>query len=151
MNMLKSLGICGVMAALAGCGGEARTSPSDAQIQASLKQWQSHNIDSYQLNFRISCYCMSETTAEKVLHIDDGAITEAYYLDSGEPVPAGDLYQDLLTVEQAFELIHSLKAQSPFELRVSFDDTYGYPTGIHVEFVEDLADDEQSWYLSNLM
>ena len=151
MNIIKQLGIFCVLAVLAGCGGERRNFPSDAELQANIERWNSHSINSYQVNFRISCYCMSEITAEKVLHVSDGVITAAYYLNSGESVPAGDLYERLLTVEDAFELIQSLKAQSPSDLRVTYDETYGYPTRIDVDFAQDIADDEQSWLFSNLM
>lgn len=151
MSAIKKIGVCYLLALLAGCGGEKGVAPSDAEYHANLEKWHSHTIHDYQVNFRLSCYCMVETTAEKVLQVNDGAITDAYYLDSGESVPAGDIYQDLLTVEDAFELIQSLKIQLPSELQVTYDDTYGYPTSIHVDFLEGVADDEQSWYFSNLM
>ena len=134
-----------ILVTLSACNSDSNL--EQKRLNQALSKWQSYDLESYQITSRVSCFCAN--TDEVRLIVENGEIQEAYYTDSGDYLTATELsYQK--TVEEHFNLIQTAILGDVAQLRIEYDETYGYPTVISVDYDEQVADDEFVYYLSNL-
>jgi len=113
--------------------------------------WISSQIENYSMNERISCFCAG--LLEWDVFVENGEKVSVEFDETN--LPPDQTSQDVLdnarTIEDAFALIEGLTTQNVASLVVEYNETYGFPTLISVDFDLNIADDEIAYIYSNFI
>ena len=117
-----------------------------AEKQRELNQarqlWQSQQVENYKWNERLSCFCAG--VLEWDLFVKDN-LKEKVEFDEIN-LHQGQTYDNILekakTVEEAFDFIETLLSKEIASLIIEYDDQYGFPTEVNIDFDFQIADDE---------
>jgi hypothetical protein len=128
------------------------TSPDDPgdDLAANRRHWQSQRIGDYQIQFRMSCFCVPDVIAPVVLQVRGSAIVSVTRVSDGVAVPPSRWEGLYYTVDQMFALIAAAQAKGADEVRVTYDPLLRYPTTVFIDPSRRLADDEQYFAMSGL-
>ena len=128
------------------------TSPDDPgdDLLTNRRHWQSQRLSDYQVQFRMSCFCVLDVTAPVVLQVRGGAIVSVTRVSDGVAVPQSRWEGIYYTVDQMFALLADAKAKGADEVRVSYDPLLRYPTTVFIDQSQRLADEERYFEMSGL-
>jgi hypothetical protein len=128
------------------------TSPDDPgdDLATNRRHWQSQRIADYQVQFRMTCFCVPDVTAPVVLQVRGGAIASVTRVSDGVAVPQSRWEGIYYTVDQMFALIADAQAKGADEVRVSYDPVLRYPTTVFIDQSVRLADEEWRFEMSGL-
>jgi hypothetical protein len=122
-----------------------KDSTLDNQFMETLNQnrekWNSFQIKAYSYSYRRTCECLPDKTREVVITVSDGEITEIKYSNSSEEVdenPQG-FYK---TISELYNLIEDAINENSHQISVTYDDQYGYPADIFIDYDNAVADEE---------
>jgi hypothetical protein len=132
---------------LLGCGGSDSNDLLD-DLNANRAKWESANIDNYQFEYQISCFCTEETTLPRLVLVEDGQVAYQTIIEGNVALPRDDAYTE--TIDSLFQLI-ALEESRAESLTVKYDPELGYPTEISVDINEQTADDEYTLTISDLV
>lgn len=104
--------------------------------------WESHKANSYTMNQRTSCFCggILEWDLSVINHIKDDVVFDETLLSPGQTHQ--DILNNAKTVEELFNYVESLENQELASLIVAYDDVFGFPRLISIDFSEAVVDDE---------
>ncbi len=124
------------------CSSDDEISKEIRELNEARSTWQSFQLKNYSFNERISCFCGG--LLEWDVYVKDG-IKEKVMFDESQ-LPSHQTYNDILnnakTVEDAFDFIEDLMRQDVASLLVEYNDQYGFPSLISIDYHADMADDE---------
>ena len=115
------------------------------ELTKNRQLWQSHQIEDYSWNERISCFCAGplerdifvvNLIKEKV-DFDETGYDPEYLEELREFV-----FNSAKTIDDAFDLVEVLLSREVAQLEIQYDEVYGFPTLISVDYEEQIADDE---------
>lgn len=137
--MPRQLLLLAVLLTAAGC--EAPTAPGNLDNLADARaRWRAQGAQSYSYEINRSCFCVFGGRRMTVT-VQNGAVTGAEYLDSGNAVEAA-LLTYVSTIPDLFDLIEGALQGSPAYFFASYDPLYGYPTRIEIDYSANAIDDE---------
>lgn len=119
--------------------------PRDAELEKNIKKWQSFNICNYSIRNSIVCNCTEEYSTTKTLKIKNESII---YVDD-KPYPDEEL-MNYKSINEIFEFINELYSSEKHILNVTYDEKYGFPTYLYVDYEEMMVDEEISYEFSEL-
>lgn len=119
-------------------------------LDSNQEKWALRNIKSYQYKLSASCFCLNDIAGKKQVTVVNGAVTEAFLLETSQYLTAEDLTR-VKTVEQLFAVIQQAIDTKAYELNVSYNKDYGYPETIIIDRVKNMMDDEITYSVSDLM
>ena len=112
------------------------------ELNQARQLWQSQQIENYKWNERLSCFCAG--VLEWDLFVKDN-LKEKVEFDEIN-LHQGQTYDNILekakTVEEAFDFIETLLSKEIASLIIEYDDQYGFPTEVNIDFDFQIADDE---------
>ena len=127
-----------------------------SEVEQARDKWQAANISHYRFNLFIGCFCAFRDEMPLIVEVKDGKVVSLQSESVGEINPANlQYYERYLTIDKLFNEIEkgfkSEDAESkPAEtLTVTYDETYGFPTQISIDFIEQAVDDELGLTISN--
>lgn len=144
--MYKSLLIFGLTLFLSACMA-TKKSPNKpiSSVQESLNkhrlQWKNGNIHNYSYEFRRSCFCMKEYTKAVLIDVKDGAVVSAIFKDNKQSLP-NTLKDNRQTIKMLFDTVQKAIDRKAHNIMVKYDEQYGYPLSINVDYDEMIADEE---------
>ena len=142
---MKKLLLFILMLVLAACSAVQPKS----EVEQARDKWQAANISHYRFNLFISCFCVFNEDMPLIIEVKDGAVV-SMELTSGKEIDPQllELFQRYETIdklfdgiEKSFELEGSEQGAAD-KVTVEYDATYGFPTKIDIDFIEQAADDE---------
>lgn len=136
--------------ALAACTGSGSSTPEETELEAAQAKFQTNMSGSYTFHSLRSCECTAETTREMRVTVTDGAITGAIYVDDESAVSPQTL-QHVMTIEETFEEIQSAIDENAHLITVEYDTELGFPTSVAIDYSAQLADEELSLLISNVV
>ena len=115
------------------------------ELSKNRRLWQSHQIIDYSWNERISCFCAGPL--ERDVFVVDLIKDSVAFDETGyDPEYLEELreivFNSAHTVEDAFDLAEELLNREVAFLEIQYDEIYGFPAIISVDYVENIADDE---------
>jgi len=116
--------------------------------QNNWNKWESMNMNHYVYNFRASCYCIDEWVREVSVTVNNNSVISVLFTDDGE-LPQTLQISDWHTINSLFDLSKTIIEEAT-EFKLEYDKTYGNPTLISVDWDFEIADDEFTFYLSNV-
>lgn len=131
---------------LLGCG-----SDSDSiidELNANRAKWESANIENYQFEQQVSCFCVDETTLPRLVLVENKQVSSQTIIDGNVALPLDDANTE--SIDSLFERI-ALEESRADSLSVEYDPELGYPTKIDVDINQQTADDEYTIYVSNVV
>ncbi len=127
-----------------------------SEVEQARDKWQAANISHYRFNLFIGCFCAFRDEMPLTVEVKDGEVVSLQSESVGEINPANlEYYQRYLTIDKLFnEIENGFKGEDseskPAEtLTVTYDETYGFPTQISIDFIEQAVDDELGLTISN--
>lgn len=134
----------GLAAALAGCSGDDY---KDFQklLDRNIAQWESQELDEYAFSYERSCFC---TPLRQSSLVEDGEVIRSYDNLDKVFIPNDDL-EDNITIEDLFALVQEAIDREADALSVEFNEDFGYPVRVAVNFSYATADDEISYELTS--
>lgn len=126
---------------LTACSAVATEVPS--ALESARDKWQNANISHYRFNVNVSCFCAFTQEMPLIVEVQNGEVASLEYQSGNEIDPASlEFFQRFVTVDRLFEEIEKDQAGEADEVVVEYDETYGFPTTITIDFVEEATDDE---------
>lgn len=134
----------GFAAALVGCSGDDY---GDFQklLDRNIAQWESQQLEEYAFSYERSCFC---TPLRQSSLVNDGEVIRSYDNLEKVFVPNDDL-EDHVTIEDLFALVQEAIDEKADALSIEFDEDFGYPVRVSVNFSYAVADDEISYELKS--
>ncbi len=112
------------------------------ELNANRQIWESNQIENYSWTETLSCECGGPLlrTIIVVNNIKDTVVFDESLLFEGYTYE--DVFKASNTIQESFDFIESLSNQNVASLFVQYDEIYGFPTIISVNYDEDVIDDE---------
>lgn len=126
------------------CAPSSVFNPDEVQLRKHKALWESHGIVNYTVTQQISCFCLREYTMPKVLVIENNQVIRV-----NDALFSQEAHFNRFTIDQAFEFIREQLLTSPAIVRISYDETYGFPTSIYFDLDERIADEEINYSYSD--
>lgn len=112
--------------------------------------WRTHfhsEVNEYYLyGYKRSCLCMEEFSGPNLAVIWDGQVST---VTDRHLQPVSKSF--VPTIEELFTRIENAIHDQVHYMSVSFDDTYGYPTEIYIDYDEMIADEEFSFTIDHFV
>jgi len=106
--------------------------------------WNASGPSAYTMTQERLCFCGPETTGPFDATVRDGAVTAA--TRDGETVPT----DRVRTVDGLFDVLADAYRRDARRVDVTYHPTLGYPTSIWIDYVDEVADDEQGYRVTTL-
>jgi hypothetical protein len=156
-NDMKKLLLLMLAIVLSACSAIASAGQPKSEVEQARDKWQAANISHYRFNLSIGCFCVFTQDMPLVIEVKDGQVVSMQY-QSGKQVDSNvlDYFNRFTTIDKIFsEIENGFKVESDTpsnkadEVKVTYDETYGFPTQVSVDFIKDAADDELGLTISN--
>ena len=166
MNKRMSVAVMAVavLVFIAACGSNATPMPTPASpaathtplaatptvsdpdsVQATLlryqDRWERSGITDYDYTGAWSCFCPQEYLAEVAVTVRGGVVTSVEFAGE-EFTVAPPLPERFVPVEELFALLQDAVRRNAARIEVSYDERYGYPTELFIDYDEGMADEE---------
>lgn len=152
MTRRRRFAIAGVLAAVLVAGSasapmaaHAQSEPSDGvdpagDFAAAWERWDENRPESYQVTVTQSCYCLIEVVTPRTVTVVGEEVT-----DVDPPIPDDIGFEiEVLTIDVLFGILERALADAD-EVVVSYDEQYGFPESISIDWIEEAVDDEVSY------
>jgi hypothetical protein len=141
---MKKITILFLVQILAACasapGGETGTDLSRNQ-----QKWQDANVTHYTFQLSVTCFCPVGGVMPMTVEVKDGEVVSLVDVN-GDAIPSTDPLNDLIekyvTIDRIFSELNSDSVQGAERLEITYDPTYGFPSDVVIDFVQEVADDE---------
>jgi hypothetical protein len=118
-------------------------------LEGARQKWQEAGISHYRFNLNMICFCAFAENMPLVIEVQDGEVVSMEYQNGNEIDPASlEFFQRYETIDKIFAELEKAAGGEADEVTVSYDDTYGFPEQIDIDFVKEAIDDELSMSLS---
>ena len=113
--------------------------PFDHSLLWARARWESSGVDSYGLTVRPLCFCVFVEPVR--VTVRDGVVVSRIIQSSGDALPAqyASSYPD---VPGLFAIIERAREKGADHIDADFNETYGFPTAVWIDWKESWADDE---------
>ena len=146
---MKKLLLLVLAVVLSACTGIANAGDPKSEVEQARDKWENANISHYRFNVHISCFCVFVENMPLVVEVNNGEVVSMEYSTGNEIDPQLlDLFDRYVTIDRLFDGIENGfdvegDEQGPADkVTVEYDATYGFPTKIDIDFVEQAIDDE---------
>lgn len=130
---------------LTACGG-------GSPLEQNRDKWERQNIDHYRYTLTVTCFCIF-AGAEVTYEVQNGQVVNETVLPHPDrqidPAEISEFYQQYNTIEKVFDFVEQASNEAD-EVIVEYDQTYGFPTEISVDYSKETIDEEIYLTLSNL-
>jgi uncharacterized protein DUF6174 len=133
---------------LSACTTLARAGEPKSEVEQARDKWQAADISHYQVNVDVSCFCAFRDEMPLIVEVKDGEVISLKSA-TGKELNSTNLqyYERYLTIDKLFsEIEKGFKSEGSEDaadkIEVQYDETYGFPTTINIDFVEQAIDDE---------
>ncbi len=128
----------------------------DNDVTINLEKWQNNKAENYTITIDELCYCPQGFYPAIVVVAKD-TVKRALNPDTNEPIPIDSLtssnttvYSELYpTVDELFGIIKDAARRDAEQLDVTYNNKFGYPEKIDIDYSRGVADDEITYIISN--
>lgn len=130
---------------LTACGG-------GSPLEQNRDKWERQNIGHYRYTLTVTCFCIF-AGAEVTYEVQNGQVVNETVLPHPDrqidAAEISEFYQQYNTIEKVFDFVEQASNEAD-EVIVEYDQTYGFPTEISVDYSKETIDEEIYLTLSNL-
>ena len=148
--MKKLLFIFTLMALVLTACAAAAVSGSQTEIGQNKEKWQNANISHYRYQLHISCFCIFVEDMPLIIEVKDGEVVSMEFQSGKEIDPSlHETFDKYATIDRFFAELETDINGAADVVTAKYDETYGFPTEVTIDFVEEATDDELYLTLSN--
>jgi hypothetical protein len=140
-----ALSALAALAVLAAC--RDTTGPAHDLAEAKAR-WRQTRPQSYAFTYGVSCFCLY--AGPVVVDVRGDSVTAWRVLSTGTPALPNGIVPST-TIDRLFAALDSAVARHPARFDATYDRKYGYPTSVYIDFVENVADDEIGYSVSQFV
>jgi len=114
-----------------------------SELDHARQKWQDANISHYRFHLFIGCFCVYTQDMPLIIEVKDGEVVSMQY-QSGKEIESGnvDYFQRFATIDKLFAQLKKDMGGEADKVTVEYDETYGFPKQVSVDFIENAMDDE---------
>ena len=131
-----------VLALAAGCTTEPGMAQWERDLADAEARWHAAAVSSYTISLVRTCNCVSGQTRPVTLTVHNGAFVSLVFADSVGGTADTTLFQQYLTVDRYFALLHQVVASGPYSFSASYNESLGFPISVTVNPDRMTAGDE---------
>jgi hypothetical protein len=137
--------------ALAACTAVGNAMGSQSEIEQNKEKWQDANISHYRYHLSITCFCVFTQDMPLIIEVDNGKVVSMEF-QSGNEIDASsrELFDKYATIDRLFAELEADSNGAADEVIAKYDPSYGFPTEVTIDFVQEATDDELYLSLSNV-
>ncbi len=130
---------------LAGCAIFGENGDDLSEVAQQRRQWERLGIDAYEYDLTIFCFCAHVDPVRVQVRAD--TVFSAILVETGVPVEESFRAR---TINELFDIIEDAVAQEADQLDVEYDEAFGYPSRIYVDYRITVLDEEITFVAENL-
>jgi Family of unknown function (DUF6174) len=135
---------------LAACTAVGGAIGNQSEIEQNRAKWQDANISHYRYHLFISCFCVFNEDMPLIIEVQDGEVVSMEFQSGKEIDPSlHELFDKYATIDRLFAELDADLNGAADTVTAKYDATYGFPTEVTIDFVQEAADDELYLTLSN--
>jgi hypothetical protein len=137
--------------ALAACTAVGNAMGSQSEIEQNKEKWQDANISHYRYHLSITCFCVFTQYMPLIIEVDNGEVVSMEFQSGNEIDESNREYFDkYATIDRLFAELEADSNGAADEVIAKYDPSYGFPTEVTIDFVQEATDDELYLSLSNV-
>ncbi len=122
--------------------GEKNTIASvQKSLDRHLSQWKKQGFNKYSYEFRRGCFCLPDYTKPVLIQVKNDTVTDARFKDNNKQLTEA-LKGNRQTINMLFKTIQDAIDRKAHSIKVKYNEQYGYPASIVVDYDERMADEE---------
>ena len=124
----------------------------DASVESARGLWRAADLAAYEYGYQKYCDCHPESPPTTVVTVRGGEVVQVRHrpVNYTEEVPAEQRnLQFYWTMNGLFDLLEAAQRRGA-QMRVTYDETLGYPTQIYIDYDADFIGDELDLRLSGV-
>ncbi|HEX2571231.1 MAG TPA: DUF6174 domain-containing protein [Polyangia bacterium] len=129
------------------CGDGDKTGYDDLLRNRAL--WESKNIKNYEYQFQWVCFCLVERTTPVRVTVEKNQITRVVTTEQRRDIDRKQ-FTEYQTIDGLFDLITDAYRRAE-DVRVEYNETYGYPTSVYIDYQKAIADEELGFSITDFM
>ena len=118
------------------------TESRQKELDAHRALWDSHRAIDYDYYYRRSCFCMEDYTRKFEVQVRNDTVDAAFYAEDGTAAPDALLENWLPTIDGIFDQIQSAIDRSAYSMTIRYNETFGYPMSVSIDYEVMMADEE---------
>ena len=143
MSILYRVLLCFFVAALfSACSGEDY-GRLQSRLEDNKAKWETHSPNEYTFSFSVSCLCQ---TPRRSILVEGDSVVSAYN-EEEKVLESADTLENRLTIDDLFDAVQKVIDRNPSALHVEFNEEFGYPIVISVDYSADVVDDEFAYHV----
>jgi hypothetical protein len=111
-----------------------------ARINAQEEKWNKQAFNHYQYELRIISFATANDTDIILVEVRDNQTISIERKRDGKPIEH-PVFQDYATIPKIFQEGRRILSISPFQFRASYNQEYGYPEYLFVDYDQNTTDD----------
>lgn len=119
---------------------------TQAELDMNRDLWNAQGADDYTFFFQRSCFCAPDRVRPTWVDVRDDQITNATDAETLEPLDP----TFFPTIDELFGELQSAIERPAYQIEAQFDANLGFPTSIHIDLEELLADDVVSYVVRDV-
>jgi hypothetical protein len=123
--------------------------PASRELNQNREKWEAMDIHHYRFNLRIGCFCPFNEQMPLTIEVKDGEAISITASNGQDIAPNLETYMKSASVEALFDIIQSAMKSGADDIKVTYDDHYGFPTSINIDNIKMAVDDEIGYYVEN--
>jgi hypothetical protein len=120
-------------ASLLGCTTATGPDSWERDLSSAESRWQVAALHNYTLSMIRSCHCVTAQTRPVTVVVRNGAFASLVFADSLGGVADTTLFQQYLTVDRYFSLLHLVVASGPYAFGATYNQSLGFPILVTVD------------------
>jgi hypothetical protein len=125
--------------ALAACSFQ----PGGSEFERARTRWQEHAPVHYRYQLQVGCFCPFADRMPLTIEVRDGQTVSILAAD-GSPVSADEMsmFERYATIDKLFDLTGAALDGDADKVEVTYDEKYGFPVQVNIDYIEQAVDDE---------
>jgi hypothetical protein len=125
-----------------GCATAPGTADWERELADAEARWHAAALQNYTFSLVRSCNCVSGQTRQVTVAVRSGAFAGIVYADSLGGAVDTTLFQQYLTLDRYFTLLHQVVASAPYSFSASYNQSLGFPISVSVNPERMITGDE---------
>ena len=116
------------------------------------KKWQDANINHYRMELSIGCFCAFRNEMPLTVEVRDGQIVSMTTSDGTQVLDTDinyEFFAPRATIDLLLAEIDKAVKDGAESVTVTYDETYGFPKEIAIDFSQQMADEEMYYSIAN--
>ena len=124
-------------------------SPYQQTLDKYQQRWQQANIKHYRYTFKRGCFCPREYVTPVITEVKDNKVVSAHLKGNNQPL-SEQLKGNKQTITYFFDKIQDAINRKAHSIKVKYNEQYGYPESISIDYDARMADEELYLSAKNL-